>query len=110
MHGNVLGPLYDWRTFCSSINDLPRSDMLHRALSRDPKIDLGTLFALPVDVCSPRGNIRALANYILSQFGGYTRVSGSCNCPPGQTFGLEVGCEDGHLQKGRMGYRFFCPV
>ena len=34
-----------WRTFCSSINDLPRSARLHRALSRDPKITLGSLVA-----------------------------------------------------------------
>ena len=34
-----------WRTFCSSINDLPRSARLHRALSRDPKIRLGSLMA-----------------------------------------------------------------
>jgi len=32
-----------WRTFCSSINDLPRSAKLHRALTRDPKIRLGFL-------------------------------------------------------------------
>jgi hypothetical protein len=34
-----------WRTFYSSINDLPRSTRLHRALSRDPKINLGSLVA-----------------------------------------------------------------
>jgi hypothetical protein len=34
-----------WRTFCSSINDPPRSARLHRALSRDPKIKLGSLVA-----------------------------------------------------------------
>jgi hypothetical protein len=34
-----------WRTFCSSINDLPRSARLQRALSRDPKIKLGSLVA-----------------------------------------------------------------
>jgi hypothetical protein len=34
-----------WRTFCSSINDLPSSARLHRALSRDPKIKLGSLVA-----------------------------------------------------------------
>jgi hypothetical protein len=33
------------RTFCSSVNDLPRSARLHRALSRDPKIRLGSLVA-----------------------------------------------------------------
>ena len=31
------------RTFCSSINDLPMTTRLHRALSRDPKIKLGSL-------------------------------------------------------------------
>ena len=34
-----------WRTFCSSVNDLPRSAKLHRALSKDPKIRLGSLVA-----------------------------------------------------------------
>jgi hypothetical protein len=34
-----------WRAFCGSIDDLPRSARLHRALSRDPKIKLGSLVA-----------------------------------------------------------------
>jgi len=34
-----------WRTFCRSINDLPSSARLHRALSREPKIKLGSLVA-----------------------------------------------------------------
>jgi len=34
-----------WRAFCSSINDLSRSARLHRALSRDPKIKVGSLVA-----------------------------------------------------------------
>jgi hypothetical protein len=34
-----------WRTFCSSVSDLPMSARLHRALSRDPKIKLGPLMA-----------------------------------------------------------------
>ena len=34
-----------WRTFCSSINDLPCSARLYRALSRNPKIKLGFLVA-----------------------------------------------------------------
>jgi len=33
------------RTFCSSIIDLARSARLQRALSRDPKIKLGSLVA-----------------------------------------------------------------
>ena len=32
-----------WRAFCSSVNDLPRSAMLHRALSRGTKTRLGSL-------------------------------------------------------------------
>jgi len=34
-----------WRTFVSSVNDLPRSARTHRALSRDTKIKLGSLVA-----------------------------------------------------------------
>ena len=34
-----------WRNFCNSINDIPMSMRLHRALSRDPKIKLGSLLA-----------------------------------------------------------------
>jgi len=34
-----------WRTFCSSVNDLPRTARLHRALSSDPKTRLGSLVA-----------------------------------------------------------------
>jgi len=40
-----------WRTFCSSVNDLPRSARLHRALSRDPKTRLGSLVA-PTRECT----------------------------------------------------------
>ena len=34
-----------WRTFCGSINDLPRSARLHRTLSRGPKTKFGSLVA-----------------------------------------------------------------
>ena len=40
-----------WKTFCSSVNDLPRSARLHRALSRDPKIRLGSLVS-PFGECT----------------------------------------------------------
>jgi hypothetical protein len=33
----------EWRAFCSSINDSPKSARLHRALSKDPTIKLGSL-------------------------------------------------------------------
>jgi len=32
-------------TFCHSINNLPMSGRLHKALSRNPKIELGSLVA-----------------------------------------------------------------
>jgi len=35
-----------WRTLCNSVNDLPISARLQRALSRDPKIKLEYLVAL----------------------------------------------------------------
>jgi hypothetical protein len=34
-----------WRTFCSSMKDLPRSARLHKALSKGPQIKLGSLVA-----------------------------------------------------------------
>jgi len=34
-----------WRTSCNSINNLPKPARFHRALSRDPKIQLGSLVA-----------------------------------------------------------------
>jgi hypothetical protein len=34
-----------WRSFVSSVNDLPRAARIHRALSRDSKIRLGSLVA-----------------------------------------------------------------
>jgi len=40
-----------WKSFCSSINDLPRSARLHRALSRDSKLKLGSLVA-PLGRCT----------------------------------------------------------
>ena len=48
-----------WRTFCSSINDVPRSAGLHRALSRDSKIRLGSLMA-------PSGGERLDAGWLTS--------------------------------------------
>jgi hypothetical protein len=34
-----------WRTFCTSINELPKAARVHRALSKDPKVRLGCLVA-----------------------------------------------------------------
>jgi hypothetical protein len=44
-----------WRTFCSSVKDLPRLARLHRALSRDPKIRLGSLVAPTREHTQPEG-------------------------------------------------------
>jgi hypothetical protein len=34
-----------WRAFCTSTNKLPKAARLHRALSKDPKVMLGSLVA-----------------------------------------------------------------
>jgi hypothetical protein len=34
-----------WRAFCTSKNELPRAARLHTALSKDPKVRLGSLVA-----------------------------------------------------------------
>ena len=46
-----------WRTFCSSIKDLPRSARIHRALSSDPKIRVGPLLAPSGDRMPSEGEI-----------------------------------------------------
>jgi hypothetical protein len=72
-----------WRAFCSSIDDLPRSAKLQRALSRDPKLKLGSLMAPDGQAYAVRReNLRALAHYTFLQFRGYTGVSSPCGCPP----------------------------
>jgi hypothetical protein len=40
-----------WRAFCISINELSRAARLHRALSKDPKVRLGSLVA-PTGECT----------------------------------------------------------
>ena len=52
-----------WRTFCSSIKDLPRSARLHKALSRDHKIKLVSLVAPSDRRRQPEGeNLELLLN------------------------------------------------
>ena len=55
-----------WRTSCSSINDLQRSTRLHRALTRDPKIKLGSLVA-PSGRC-PQSNEKTLDLLLATHF------------------------------------------
>jgi hypothetical protein len=44
-----------WRTFCSSVKDLPRSARIHKALCRDPKIRLASWWLPTESVRNPRG-------------------------------------------------------
>jgi len=98
------------RAFCSSIDDLPSSARLHRALSRNPKIKLGSLVAPSGRrTQSEGGNLGALAYHTFPQFWGQTGFNSPCGCPPGKVSRLEAGYEGGHLQKGRMGHRLFAP-
>ena len=91
------------RTFCSSINDLPKTARLHRALSRDPKIRLGSLVAPSGVYAIRRGNPGSRACYSLPQFICYGEGSDTCRCLPYQMFRLAGGCEDCYLLKSGMG-------
>jgi hypothetical protein len=44
-------------------------------------------------VHNPRGNLKSLASYSLSQLGGYSEEGNPRCCPPCQTFGLTGGCK-----------------
>lgn len=46
-----------WRTFWTTADDLPMSARLHTALTRDPKIKLGSPVAPLESVDNPKGNI-----------------------------------------------------
>jgi hypothetical protein len=70
-----------WRTFCSSIDDLPKSARLHTALSKDTKIKLGSL-VVPSGRTQSEGETLELLLTTLSRFRGYTGVSRPCSCPP----------------------------
>jgi hypothetical protein len=75
-----------WRTFCSSINDLPRSARYTGLFLGTLRLNWVILWLLQVDVSNLRVNLRALANHTLSQFRGYTGVGGLCGYPPCWTF------------------------
>jgi hypothetical protein len=55
-----------WRTLRNSVNDIPMSTKLNRALSRDPKIKLGSLVALSGRHTQSKG--KTLALLLLSHF------------------------------------------
>jgi hypothetical protein len=73
----------EWRAFCSSIEDLPKSAKLHRALSKDPTIKLSSLVAPSGDrTQSEEGNSRAPINCTFSRLGGYAGVDSPRGCSP----------------------------
>jgi hypothetical protein len=61
-----------WRAFFSSIDDLPKSAKLHRALSIYPKHKLRSGGADGQPYAVRRGNLRDLAHYTFPQFRSYT--------------------------------------
>jgi hypothetical protein len=85
-----------WRIFCSSIDDLPKSASLHKALSTDPTIKLGSLVAPAGRRTQSEGETLELLLTMLSRFRSYTGVNSPCGCPPSQTPRLELGYEGGH--------------
>jgi len=100
---------YAWWTFCSFTEHITNSARLHRALYNDPNIKLEYFWLPRVDVRISRGNHKVLANYTFSQFGvtQYLAVPVPTTWPE---LRLDVGCECGHLQQGRLGCRFVCLI
>jgi len=85
-----------WRTFCSSINDLPRSARLHRALSRDPKTRLGSLVAPTGEHMQSKGETLDLL--LATHFPDSIVAEGvTCRCLPCHMCGLMGGCGDHYL-------------
>jgi hypothetical protein len=82
-----------WRTFCSSINDLPKSAMLQRALSRDTKIRLGSLVAPSGKSTQSEG---VTLDLLLNAYFPTSTVmeGGAVSAASCQTFGLARGYED----------------
>jgi hypothetical protein len=73
-----------WRVFCSSINDLPQVARVHRALSRDPKIKLGSLVAPSGRHTQSEGETLELLLTTHFPNAEITKGDGSpCGCPPG---------------------------
>ena len=90
-----------WRTFCSSINDMPSSARLHRVLSSDPKIKLGSLVA-PLGRCT-QSEGETLELLLTTHFPNSVITQESAVPAAALLTG-------GWLQKGRTGNRFFRPI
>ena len=91
------------RTFCSSVTDLPWSARLHRALSRDLKIRLGSLVAPAGGRTQSKGETLDLLLAIHFPNSVVIEGSSTCRCPPHQTFGLAGGYKDCYLPESAMG-------
>ena len=81
-----------WRTFCSSINDLPMTARLHR----DPKIKLGPLVPSSGRCTQSKGKTYSSC-LLLTFLTQWLEKGGSpCRCPLCQTFGPAGGCDGCH--------------
>jgi len=96
-----------WRTLCSSNNDISRLARLHRALSRDPKIKLGSLVAPSVRRTQTEEETLEL---LLTTHFRNSEVTQDLAASAAALLARRTDYECGHLQKGGMGYRFFCPI
>ena len=85
----------NWRTFCIPVNHLPRLARLHRALSKDPKVRLGSLVVPTRQRTQSEGETLDLlldTHFPNSDVGEGRR--GACCCPPGHSSQLASSCED----------------
>jgi hypothetical protein len=98
------------RTFCNSVNDLPKAARLHRALSKDPAVRLGSMV-------TPSGSLTRAEEETLDLLLA-THFPNSCHgegngircCLPCQAFGLAGGRKDHNLSKSGVGDRHLRPI
>jgi len=93
-----------WRTFCSSLNDLPKSARLHSALSKDSKVGLRSLVAPTGEHMQSEGETLDLlldTHFPNSDVGEGAR--GARCCPPGHSCQLASSCEDQQPSQGGVG-------
>jgi hypothetical protein len=99
-----------WRAFCSSTDDLPRSAKLHRTLSRDPKIKLGSLVdPMGKRTQSERETLELLHTTHFPNSGVTQEVAAPAATLLTRRPNWRL-ATSGHLQKDRMSHRFLHPI
>jgi hypothetical protein len=98
------------RTFCSSVNGLPKAARLHKALSKDPVVRLRSLVNPSGLFTRSEGKTLDLLLATHSPNSCHGEGSGIRCCLPCQTIGLAGGRKDHNISKSGTGDRYFRPI